>query len=237
MTSQERSCNVEKAGAFQPGPYRNYRPRKVVPSLTYASQPQTSAPSENGTPGAAGGLDGSTLATADVFRDAATDTASLGWHRRLFRHIPPGQFFRYIGVGVFNTVFGYSTFAIINFLLHRRNVPVSYLFAAALSNLINITVAWLGYKFIVFRTRGNYLREWLKAMAVYWSGFLPGLALLPLLVRLLNYLLPPTISAFHHTGGRRDLAPYIANALLIAVGVVYSFIGHKNVTFRATKVA
>ena len=26
----------------------------------------------------------------------------------------------------------------------------------------DITVAYFGYKFFVFRTHGNYLREWLK---------------------------------------------------------------------------
>jgi putative flippase GtrA len=170
--------------------------------------------------------------TAAALRDSAVDAATLVWHRRLLSHIPRGQFVRYLCVGVFNTLFGYTTFAIINYLLHRRNVPVSYIFASAISNFINITVAYLGYKFFVFRTRGNYLREWLKAMAVYWSGFLPALLLLPALVRLLNWLLPPHVFAFHRDLVTRDLAPYVANAILLGFGVIYSFIGHKNVTFR-----
>ena len=140
---------------------------------------------------------------------------------------------RYLGVGVFNTLFGYTTFAVINFVLRRRNVPVSYLFASALSNLINITVAYLGYKFFVFKTRGNYMREWIKAMAVYWSSFLPTLLLLPLFVRVLNWTLPVNIHAFHHDVARIVLAPYIANAILIVLGVIYSFFGHKKFTFNA----
>lgn len=175
-----------------------------------------------------------TEAEAAGLRDAAGATVTLGWHRRLLQHIPSGQVTRYLGVGAFNTLFGYSVFAILNYVLHRHNVPVSYLFASALSNFINITVAYLAYKFLVFRTRGNYLSEWLKAMAVYWSGFLPSLLLLPTLVRVLNWLLPPHILALHHDLNRRDAAPYLANAVLLAFGVVYSFLGHKNVTFRQT---
>ena len=159
---------------------------------------------------------------------------------------PPTRQLRSVGTGVcfrtslaarlcgicFNTVFGYSVFAVLNFLLHRANVPVSYIFASAISNLINITVAYFAYKFFVFRTKGNYLSEWLKAMAVYWSGFLPSLLLLPTLVRVLNWVLPPHLAAFHREFARRDAAPYVANAILLVFGVVYSFIGHKKVTFR-----
>ena len=173
-----------------------------------------------------------TLVESAALRDSAEAIVTLGWHRRLLSHIPRGQFVRYLCVGFFNTVFGYSTFAIINFLLHRRGVPVSYIFASAISNFINITVAFLGYKFFVFRTRGNYLTEWLKAMAVYWSGFLPSLLLLPALVRLLNWVLPHRLAIFHFVSTSKDMAPYIANLILLVFGVVYSFFGHKKVTFR-----
>jgi putative flippase GtrA len=173
-----------------------------------------------------------TLAVAEALRDSAQNQSTRSWRHRLLSHIPPGQFARYLCVGVFNTLFGYTTFAIINFLLHRRHVPASYLFAYALSNFINITVAYLGYKLFVFRTQGNYLREWLKAMAVYWSGFVPGLILLPILVRACNLILPAQLSGFHHTVGRAEAAPYIANAFLLCFGVFYSFIGHKKITFR-----
>lgn len=170
--------------------------------------------------------------TAAALKDSAEDIVTLGWHHRLLSHIPPGQFVRYLCVGVFNTAFGYTTFAVINYLLHRRGVPLSYIFASVVSNIINITVAFFCYKFFVFRTRGNYLTEWLKAMAVYWSGFLPGILLLPAVVRALNWILPPVVHAFGHAFVRKEAAPYVANALLMIFGVVYSFIGHKNVTFR-----
>ena len=143
----------------------------------------------------------------------------------------------YLLVGGFNTVFGYTTFAILNFFFRRWGLPVSYIFAFAVSNMINITVAWANYKFFVFKTRGNYLREWLKAMAVYWSQFLPGVIMIPLAVRLLNWLLPKQLHGFHRTVSTVEAAPYIASAFLTVFGVVSSFLLHKNVTFRQNSTA
>ncbi|HEY4359038.1 MAG TPA: GtrA family protein [Acidobacteriaceae bacterium] len=149
------------------------------------------------------------------------ESAWRGLVASLIAYFPPGQFLRYILVGSFNTVFGYCTFAALNWLLFRHHVPVSYLFAAVLAVFINIPVAYLGYKWFVFRTRGHYLTEGLKAMAVYGSSLLPALVLLPGLVFLLRRLTP-----------LNDKAPYVANAILMVFGVVYNFIGHKQVTFR-----
>ena len=156
----------------------------------------------------------------------------LSWHARLTRHFPPGQFIRYLCVGCFNTVFGFTTFAAINYILRRHNVPVSYLYAVVLANLINITVAYFGYKIFVFKTQGNYRKEWLKAMAVYGTSFLPTLITLPTLVQFLKFILPLQLSALHHTYASKEAAPYIANAILTVFGVIYNFFGHKNVTFR-----
>lgn len=142
------------------------------------------------------------------------------WLARLTNHIPPGQFLRYLLVGGWNTLFGYSTYALFTALLMPR-VSFGYLYASVFSSLINITVAYLGYKFFVFRTHGNYLKEWLRCLLVYGSGMLPGLVLLPLLVEGLHY-------GFH----LQRSAPYVGGALLMGAGVIYSFFGHKHFTFR-----
>ncbi len=75
----------------------------------------------------------------------------------LRRHVPGGQLGRYLVVGIWNTAFGYATFALFNLLLEGR-VPASYMVASLLASVINITVAFLGYKWFVFKTRGNYLQ-------------------------------------------------------------------------------
>jgi hypothetical protein len=88
-------------------------------------------------------------------------------------HMLPGQFGRYLLVGMWNTLFGYSTFAALT-PLPKPHVPQNYILAAALSRLRNTSVTFLGYKWFVFRTKGNYLREWASCIAPFraaaWSS-------------------------------------------------------------------
>ncbi|MHB8303515.1 MAG: hypothetical protein ACYDC6_11855, partial [Acidobacteriaceae bacterium] len=44
----------------------------------------------------------------------------IPWIARLASHIPPGQFLRYLMVGGWNTLFGYSTYALLTALLMPR---------------------------------------------------------------------------------------------------------------------
>ena len=74
------------------------------------------------------------------------------------------EFVRYILVGGFNTVFGYGLFALLNWSF-RGLGSYNYMYAALLANLIATSVAFLGYKWFVFRTRGNYMVEWLRCSA------------------------------------------------------------------------
>jgi len=179
-----------------------------------------------------------------------------GWLQRFVDLFPAGQFVRYLCVGAFNTLFGYCTFAFTLFLLNHA-VPQRFLYltvvaASLLSTPLNITVAYLGYKFFVFRTKGNYLREWLKCFAVYGTAMLPGLVVLSALTRLLQAMIRSHAVRLHallgaaegHLSGRplallqhiasgRAMAGYIAGAIVIGVSTVYSFVGHKKVTFRS----
>ena len=134
-------------------------------------------------------------------------------HRSLF------QFGRYLLVGGFNTVFGYGLFALLNYLLRR--LSYGYLWATLFSNLIAITVAFLGYKWFVFRTKGHYLREWLRCLGVYGSSMALGLVGMAILVPLLR----------HHMT-RPQAASYLAAALLTGLTVIFSFLGHKHISFR-----
>jgi putative flippase GtrA len=140
----------------------------------------------------------------------------------LLSHIPPGQFGRYLLVGIWNTLFAYGTFAALVALIDPH-IPHGYILASIASSTVNITVAFLGYKWFVFKTKGNYLREWMKCVAVYGSSILLNLILLPIIVE----------SIRHSTQYDRQ-APYIAGALLSCFGVIYSFIGHKKFSFRVT---
>ncbi|MDA8382739.1 MAG: glycosyltransferase [Betaproteobacteria bacterium] len=144
---------------------------------------------------------------------------------RLTSHIPPGQFGRYLLVGLWNTLFGYSTFAALTALLDPY-VRQSYILAAVLSSVLNISVAFLGYKWFVFKTKGNYLREWGRCVAVYGSSMVLGIGALPIVVW-----------AIRLTTKFDRQAPYLAGALLMGFSVIYNFLGHKKFSFRpASKV-
>lgn len=130
------------------------------------------------------------------------------------------QLFRYLLVGGWNTLFGYATFALLTMLLTDR-VPYAYMVANVIANVIAITVAFLGYKWFVFKTRGNYLREYLRTFTVYGFSMLLGLVLLPILVVVTGH--------FVHD---QKLVPYIAQAAAIPLIVVLSFVGHKKYSFR-----
>lgn len=138
----------------------------------------------------------------------------------LTAHIPAGQFGRYLLVGTGNTLFGYGTFALFTTLL-APVIPYSYVAASLISSVLNITVAYLGYKWFVFKTKGNYLREWARCVAVYSSAILLGMILLPIVVFVLRSSTRMTTSA-----------PYVAGAILMACSTVYSFLGHKKFSFR-----
>jgi putative flippase GtrA len=135
--------------------------------------------------------------------------------------MPPAQFARFLLVGTWNTLFGYGCFAALTALL-TPVVPYAYIAASLLANAIGITVAFLGYKWFVFRTKGNYLKEWARCLVVYSGSMLITAALLPVVV-----------GAIRHFTSYRHEAPYIAGGLLTGVNVIVSFFGHKKFSFRA----
>jgi putative flippase GtrA len=130
------------------------------------------------------------------------------------------QFARYVLVGGFNTVFGYGLFAFLNWSFADLGT-YSYMYASFLAGIISISMAFLGYKWFVFRTRGNYLREWIRCIGVYGSSMVIGLIGMPILV--------PVLRAHMR---RPELASYVAGAIMTGVTILFSFFGHKNVSFR-----
>ncbi|HEV2618446.1 MAG TPA: GtrA family protein [Acidobacteriaceae bacterium] len=175
--------------------------------------------------------------------------------QRLGGLFPGGQFVRYLCVGVFNTVFGYITYVIVLTLLNRilpaRLLYLTVILASILTTPLNITVAFFGYKLFVFRTHGNVVREWLKCFAVYGTSMIPGLVALSALTRYLQtaihrhavwlhaelaaieqHLSGHALTFVQHAATGKAMAGYVAGAIVIAVSTLYSFAGHKNITFR-----
>ena len=120
-------------------------------------------------------------------------------------------------------MFAYGTFALFTALL-APYIPASYLAAGLLSSVLNISFSFLGYKWFVFKTKGNYLQEWARCLVVYSGIIFLGLA-----------LLPPTVFLVARTTGHARAAPYIAGALLLAVQAVLGFLGHRTFSFNRAK--
>jgi len=130
---------------------------------------------------------------------------------RLFRAAADRQELRYLVAGGWNTLFGYSSFALLYYLFAGR---VHYAVIMVASTIINVTMAYVSYKVFVFRTPGNYLREYLRFYAVYAVPIGLGFVLLPLLVETTH------------------LNMYLAQAIVTLITVVISYLGHKHVSFR-----
>ncbi len=126
------------------------------------------------------------------------------------------QKLQYFLIGGWNTVFGYGVFI----ALYYGTAPfhIHYVILLLLSQVINVTSAYLVYKRFVFKTKGNLIREYCRFCTFYWLSFAANLILLPALVELLG------------------LNPVIGQGLLIIVTAVTSYLWHAHYTFRSDKV-
>lgn len=146
-------------------------------------------------------------------------TNKTKWIEWIVDHFPPGQFGRYLVVGVANTVFGYGTYAGLT-ALFTPHIPFAYMLASLIAGLLNITFAFFNYKFFIFKTKGNYLREWSRCILLYSSSGL-----------IFTVLLAPTVFAIRFLTPADKSAPYIGGGLLMAVNVIAGFLGHKTFSF------
>jgi putative flippase GtrA len=126
---------------------------------------------------------------------------------------------RYLIVGACNTVFGYGCFALFTLLLTPL-LAYGYVVASLLANVFSITFAFLGYKWFVFRTKGNYLKEWIRCVGVYTGSMILSAAALPFVVGIIR----------RQTSYNRS-APYIAGAVVLVFSVLFSFFGHRHISF------
>ena len=130
----------------------------------------------------------------------------------LLNKLSPRQYevLAYLAVGGWNTLFGIGLYALVYRLFGGR---VHYLLLAVPVNVAAITNAFLCYKLFVFRTKGRWLREYLRCYLVYGSGTLAGMGLLWLFA------------------GVFGMSPVYANTLGTAIVVVASYFGHKYFSF------
>ena len=117
---------------------------------------------------------------------------------------------RYLLAGSWNTVFGYAAFAAMFFFWGNN---IHYMAIMIISYIVSISNAYISYKFFVFKTKGNYLREYLRFYLVYGFAFILNIIMLPLSVEIFQ------------------INPLISQAAIVLFTAVFSYIGHKNFSF------
>jgi len=136
---------------------------------------------------------------------------------------PPGWFLRvvqdqrvaFLVIGGVNTLVGFASFA--GFLVTVGRLwakPWGYLAALACAHVVSVLIAFVLYRFVVFRVRGHVLADLWRFETVYLLALAVNFVLLPALVEIVR------------------LPVLAAQALIMLVTSVMSWVGHKNYSFR-----
>lgn len=147
--------------------------------------------------------------------DKALDALSA--HRLLGR---PVRFCRrrreqvlYLVVGGWNTLFGYSEWALLEYLLHDY---LHYIIILMLSWPLAVLNAYVCYRHFVFRSRDSVPKELPRFALVYLGTLAAALLALPFLLHTLPFNI------------------YVIQAGYTAVVVVLSYLSHKFFSFRGS---
>ena len=121
----------------------------------------------------------------------------------------------YLLVGGVNTAIGLSAFPALYFLTKPYNPH--YMIVLAVSQVFCVTAAFFIYKHLVFRTKGNYLSEYMKFSAFYSAYFVINLMVMPILVEVAG------------------MNP-VKSQILISIGIIISsYFWHSKITFAPKK--
>lgn len=129
----------------------------------------------------------------------------------MIRKVWHNEKIRYLIIGVFNTFFGYSVFAILWMLWGKA---LHYVGILSISHAINVTCAFFAYRIFVFRKKGDGLGDFVRFNTVYLGAFIFNIVVLPILIEVMH---------FH---------PLVAQAFVIILTVVTSYILHRRFSFK-----
>jgi putative flippase GtrA len=117
----------------------------------------------------------------------------------------------FLVVGFWNTVFAYSFWALLQYLLGDR---LPYVVVLLLAWPVVVLNAYLGYRYVVFRSTGRIRTELPRFSLIYLATLIANIVLLPIALAILPYNI------------------YIVEALFTAAVVVASYFGHRYFSFR-----
>ncbi len=116
----------------------------------------------------------------------------------------------YLIVGTWNTIFPYIVFA---FLYYITNAKLHYVIILVLCQVIGLTNAYVCYKFFVFKTKGNVVREYLRFYVVYGTTFIVNLVLIGLFVEVFG------------------INPVLSQGVIAVAIVAMAYFGHNRFSF------
>lgn len=123
-----------------------------------------------------------------------------------------GRPVRFLIAGGVNTAFGLAIYPLL--LWSMPALRTHYMVALGVAQAVSLCFAFATHKLAVFRTRGNWLREFATFASFYLANYAANWVALPLLVEVAG--LPPVIAQTGFT-------------VLLIVG---SWFWHSRVTFR-----
>jgi len=127
---------------------------------------------------------------------------------KLFDTIFEKQIFRFVAVGILNTIVGVGSYFIL------LDLNVYYIYSSLVAHMIGVTNSFIWNKHWTFRSKGTLLNELLKFNSVYGIIFVINLILLILFVE--KFMLNPKISGVFALG----------------ICTLISFYGHKYWSFN-----
>jgi putative flippase GtrA len=123
---------------------------------------------------------------------------------------PKKQKLRFLIVGAWNTAFGYAVTVL---LYQALATELHVALIGMLANILGITMSFLTYKTLVFRTKGHWFREYVKAYVVYGINAVMSILLLWGFVKGLGWSI------------------YLAQLAVTILTVVIAYLGHSRWTF------
>jgi putative flippase GtrA len=118
---------------------------------------------------------------------------------------------RYLLVGAWNTLLGYLLFAA---LVIGFGDTVHYTLLLLVSHVITVLEAFVAYRYLVFRVRGNVLLDLFRFWSVYAAALVVNLVALPLLVDVVGLPVLP------------------AQAGLVVATIVTTYVVNRRFSFR-----
>jgi len=118
-----------------------------------------------------------------------------------------GQLYKFILVGIFNTLVGYGTFFI-------ALIFVNYLIALILAHVVGVLTSYAWNRAWTFKSTNSMAVEFMKFESVYLIGLAINMALLYVAVDIM------------------DLDARVIQLLLLPTITIFTFIGHKFWSFK-----